>query len=193
MNVKDFYKWAKDNDCEDYEINVECYDEEGDISEVWLDSEKIVKKRRFDVLIKCAEQSFRRENCNMLQKSLVERKKMKAYSYYNDINFYNYIVFADNPEEAKSMVAVAEGWNADETEDIEVWREPELDAYHDRDIPATVLLATGWELECPNCGAVNSDDNDLPTYDGNKAYCGKCGAELIWLEDGVLRKTPLKN
>ena len=70
MNVKEFYKWAKDNDCEDYEINVECYDEEGDISEVWLDSEKIVKKRRFDVLIKCAEQSFRRENCNMLQKSL---------------------------------------------------------------------------------------------------------------------------
>mgnify|MGYP004484280771 FL=1 len=55
MNVKEFYKWAKDNDCEDYEINVECYDEEGDISEVWLDSEKIVKKRRFDVLIKCAE------------------------------------------------------------------------------------------------------------------------------------------
>lgn len=39
---------------------------------------------------------------------------MKAYSYENDINFYDYIVFADNPEEAKSMVAVAEGWNADE-------------------------------------------------------------------------------
>lgn len=55
MNVREFYKWAQDNNCEDYEINVECYDEEGDISEVWLDSEKIVKKRRFDVLIKCAE------------------------------------------------------------------------------------------------------------------------------------------
>ena len=118
---------------------------------------------------------------------------MKAYSYYNDINFYNYIVFADNAEEAKSMVAVAEGWNADETEDIKLWREPELDTYHDKDIPAAVVLAIGWELECPNCGAVNSDDNDLPTYDGNnKAYCGKCGAALVWLEDGVLRKTPLK-
>lgn len=55
MNVREFYKWAQANACEDYEINVECYDEEGDISEVWLDSEKNVKKRRFDVLIKCAE------------------------------------------------------------------------------------------------------------------------------------------
>lgn len=71
MNVREFYKWAQDNDCENYEINIECYDEEGDISEVWLDSEKNVKKRRFDVLIKCAEQSFIRENRNMLQKSLV--------------------------------------------------------------------------------------------------------------------------
>nr|DAL24998.1 MAG TPA_asm: hypothetical protein [Caudoviricetes sp.] len=44
---------------------------------------------------------------------------MKAYSYENDINFYDYIVFADNPEEAKAMVAVAEGWNADETIDLE--------------------------------------------------------------------------
>ncbi len=55
MTIEDFYQWAKANNCTDYEINIECYDEEGDISEVWLDSEKIVKKRRFDVLIKCAE------------------------------------------------------------------------------------------------------------------------------------------
>lgn len=34
---------------------------------------------------------------------------MEAYIYINDIDFYNYIVYADNPEEAKSMVAVAEG------------------------------------------------------------------------------------
>lgn len=117
---------------------------------------------------------------------------MKAYIYLNDIDFYNYIVFADNLEEAKSMVAVAEGWNADETEDIKLWREPELDTYYDSDILAATLLAIGWDLVCPNCGAVNNDDNDLPTYDGNKAFCGKCGAELIWLEDGALRKTPLK-
>lgn len=31
----------------------------------------------------------------------------------------------------------------------------------------------------------------LPT-DDDKAYCGKCGAELVCLEDRVLRKTPLK-
>lgn len=117
---------------------------------------------------------------------------MKAYSYENDINFYNYIVFADNSEEAKSMVAVAEGWNADETEDIKVWREPELDAYHDKDISAVALLAAGWGLEYPNCGVINSDDNDLPTYNDDKAYCGKCGAELVCLEDRVLRKTSLK-
>ena len=55
MTIKELCQWAKENGCEDYEINIECYDEEGDISEVWLDSEKIVKKRRFDVLIKCAE------------------------------------------------------------------------------------------------------------------------------------------
>jgi hypothetical protein len=117
---------------------------------------------------------------------------MKAYIYRDDINFYNYIFYADNSEEAKSMVAIAKGYNADETEDIEVWREPELDAYYDKYIPATALLSVGWELECRNCGAVNSDDNDLPTYDGNKAYCGKCGAELIWYEDAVFRKNPLK-
>lgn len=117
---------------------------------------------------------------------------MEAYIYVNDIDFYNYIVYADNPEEAKSMVAVAEGWNADEIEDIKVWREPELDAYHDKYIPAAALLSAGWELECPNCGAVNSDDNDLPTYDGGKAYCGKCGAALIWYEDNVLRNNSLE-
>lgn len=55
MTIKELCQWAKENGCEDYEINIECYDEDGDISEVWLDSERIVKKRRFDVLIKCAE------------------------------------------------------------------------------------------------------------------------------------------
>lgn len=34
---------------DDYEINVECYDEEVDISEVWIDSVLWVKKHRFDV------------------------------------------------------------------------------------------------------------------------------------------------
>lgn len=51
MNVN---KFEQDNDCGDYEINAECYDEEGDISEVWIDSVLWVKKHRFDV-IKCTE------------------------------------------------------------------------------------------------------------------------------------------
>lgn len=57
MNVREFYKWAQDNDCENYEINVECYDEEGDISEVWLDDVWLLKVRHnsSDILIKCAE------------------------------------------------------------------------------------------------------------------------------------------
>lgn len=55
MTIKDFYKWAQANDCEDYEINVECYDEDGDVSEIWLDDVWLLKKRRFDVLIKCTE------------------------------------------------------------------------------------------------------------------------------------------
>lgn len=61
-----------------------------------------------------------------------------------------------------------------------------------KDISAVALLAAGWGLECPNCGVINSDDNDLPTYNDDKAYCGKCGAELVCLEDRVLRKTSLK-
>nr|DAX10567.1 MAG TPA: hypothetical protein [Bacteriophage sp.] len=55
MTIETLYQWAKANECTDYEINVECYDEDGDISEVWIDSVVLVKKRRFDVLIKCVE------------------------------------------------------------------------------------------------------------------------------------------
>ena len=73
MTIKELYQWAKVNECTDYEINIECYDEDGDISETWLDDAWLLKVRdnSSDILIKCAEQSVRRENCNMLQKSLV--------------------------------------------------------------------------------------------------------------------------
>lgn len=54
MTIKELYQWAQGNNCENYEINIECYDEDGDISEVWVDSVLLVKKRRFDVLINCA-------------------------------------------------------------------------------------------------------------------------------------------
>mgnify|MGYP004520509297 CR=1 FL=1 len=59
-------------------------------------------------------------------------------------------------------------------------------------LPAVALLAAGWELECTDCGEINSEDNGLPTYKDNKAYCGKCGAELDFAEDNILRKIPLK-
>lgn len=57
MTIKELYQWAKDNDCEDCEINIECYDEDGDISEVWLDDVWLLKVRHnsSDILIKCAE------------------------------------------------------------------------------------------------------------------------------------------
>lgn len=117
---------------------------------------------------------------------------MKAYIYNNDIELYSYIVFADTADEAKALVARAEGY-ADETDGIKVRRNPRLDAYSDKYILAVALLAAGWELECANCGEINSEDNGLPTYKGAKAYCGKCGAELDFAEDNILRKTPLKN
>lgn len=57
MTIEEMYQWAKANECTDYEITVECYDEDGDVSEIWLDSVLLVKKRdnRSDILIKCAE------------------------------------------------------------------------------------------------------------------------------------------
>ena len=74
MTVEDFYQWAKENNCTDYDISVECYDEDGDVSETWLADTWMLKARRNsgEILIKCAEQSYGRENCNMLQKSLVK-------------------------------------------------------------------------------------------------------------------------
>lgn len=57
MTIKELYQWAQENDCEDYEVNIECYDEDGDISEVWLDDVWLLKVRHnsSDILIKCAE------------------------------------------------------------------------------------------------------------------------------------------
>ena len=57
ITIKELYQWAKENDCEDYEVNIECYDEDGDISEIWLDDVWLLKVRHnnSDVLIKCAE------------------------------------------------------------------------------------------------------------------------------------------
>lgn len=57
MTVKELYEWAKANECVDYEINIECYDEDGDVSETWLDDVWLLKLRddSSDILIKCAE------------------------------------------------------------------------------------------------------------------------------------------
>lgn len=56
MTIKELYQWAKENDCEDFAVNIECYDEDGDISETWLDDVWLLKVRPdyHDILIKCA-------------------------------------------------------------------------------------------------------------------------------------------
>ena len=56
MTIKELCQWAKENDCEDYEVNIECYDEDGDVSEVWLDDAYLLEVRPdyHDILIKCA-------------------------------------------------------------------------------------------------------------------------------------------
>ena len=102
-----------------------------------------------------------------------------------------YIVFADNPEEAQVMLVRAEGC---ETTKFDIDREPQLDKYCDKPIPAWVLLGIGWFLICQKCGSeVYDDDKDTVFYnDDGKAYCAYCCTELIFSEEYVLRKTPLK-
>lgn len=55
MTIEEFYQYAKANNCTDYEINIECYDEDGDTVETWLDDVWLLKVRHNtnDVLIKC--------------------------------------------------------------------------------------------------------------------------------------------
>ena len=57
MTIEELYQWAKANECTDYEINIECYDEDGDRQEVWISDDYYLKKRNgdLDVLFKCCE------------------------------------------------------------------------------------------------------------------------------------------
>ena len=58
MTIEELYQWAKVHKFTDYEVNIECYDEDGDVSEVWLDDVCLLEVHpyRHDILIKCAEQ-----------------------------------------------------------------------------------------------------------------------------------------
>lgn len=57
MTIGEFYQWAQDNDCTDYDISVECYDEDEERQEVWISGDYYLKKRdsELDVLIKCCD------------------------------------------------------------------------------------------------------------------------------------------
>lgn len=57
MTIEELHQWAKANNCTDYDISVECYDEDGEKQEVWIDGDYYLKKRNseFDVLIKCCD------------------------------------------------------------------------------------------------------------------------------------------
>lgn len=116
---------------------------------------------------------------------------MKAYvcsDIYNEAR--TYIVFANNPEEAQVMLVRAEGC---ETINFYISREPQLDKYCDKPIPAWVLLGLGWWLICQKCGGeVYDDDRDTVIYKDDGAYCADCGTKLRFAEEYILRKTPLK-
>lgn len=116
---------------------------------------------------------------------------MKAYVCSDISNeARTYIVFADNSEEAQVMLVRAEGC---ETTNFYISREPQLDKYCDKPIPAWVLLGLGWFLICQKCGGeVYDDDRDTVIYKDDGAYCADCGAKLRFSEEFILRKTPLK-
>lgn len=115
--------------------------------------------------------------------------KSKAY-VCSDICCYNrmYIVFANNPKEAKIMLARVKGC---ETVDFDIRREARLDKYCNKPIPARILIRTGWFGICPKCcNNVYIDGKSTAIYKGSKAFCGYCGEELVVSEDIVLRKIP---
>lgn len=117
--------------------------------------------------------------------------KSKAY-VCSDICCYNrmYIVFANNPKEAKIMLARVKGC---ETVDFDISRVPQLDKYCNKPIPARILIRTGWFGFCHECCKnVYINGKSTAIYKGGKAYCGYCGEELVVSEDIVLRETPLK-
>ena len=57
MTIEDFYQWALKNGCDDYDITIECYDEDGDRQEIWISDDYYLKKCNgdLDVLFKCCE------------------------------------------------------------------------------------------------------------------------------------------
>lgn len=53
MTIKELYEWAQKNDCADYEITIECFDEYASDLEADIDDASMLEKRSYDVAIKC--------------------------------------------------------------------------------------------------------------------------------------------
>lgn len=70
MTIEELYQWAKANECTDYEINIECYDEDGDVSETWLDDVWLLKVRdnSSDILIKTPLKKLQSDTKSPLKK-----------------------------------------------------------------------------------------------------------------------------
>lgn len=57
MTIKELYEWAKEMECTDCDVSVECYDYDGETSEVQLNEERLLKLHTDKVylLIRCCE------------------------------------------------------------------------------------------------------------------------------------------
>jgi len=59
MTIKELYTWAKENNCLDYEVSIECYDGYGSIFKAWLDDDNecllSLLPSRKEVRIKCCD------------------------------------------------------------------------------------------------------------------------------------------
>lgn len=57
MTIKELYEWAKEMECTDCDVSVECYDYDGETSEVQLNEERLLKlyTDKVYLLIRCCE------------------------------------------------------------------------------------------------------------------------------------------
>lgn len=53
MTIREFYEWAQKNNCADYEITIECFDEYASELNAYIDDVSMLEKRSYDVVIKC--------------------------------------------------------------------------------------------------------------------------------------------
>ncbi len=106
--------------------------------------------------------------------------KLKAYTWQDEEEDRGYVIYAASAGKARAGIYRCRDVRFT---DIRVKREPWLDEYCNKDIPATVMLEHDWWIMCQQCGKC-ALDNDTAVIKNGKAYCADCGAELTF--DGEL-------